>query len=78
VMVMGWPVLRACVVTIYKRSYDMPFDVNPKQSNQEAVDEPDPLSPLRVPPECREATGASSRGGRSTQRRFKGVGVGFE
>jgi len=62
-MVMGWHVFGACVVIIYKKRYDMPFAVNPKQSNQEAVDEPDPLSPLRLTPECREATDASSKGG---------------
>jgi len=27
----------------------MPFGVNPKLSNQEAVDEPDPLDPLERP-----------------------------
>ena len=46
---MDWRVLGACKMTIYKRSYIIPFDVNPKLSSQEAVDESVPLDPLERP-----------------------------
>ena len=36
-------------MTILKRGYVMPFGINPKLFNQEAVDEPDPLDPVERP-----------------------------
>jgi len=57
----------------------MPFGVNPKLSNQEAVDEPDPLGPLERPLNVgRGWVHHHHEGERSTQRRFKGLRVGFE
>ena len=44
-MVMGWHVLGACVVTIYKRSYDIRYHLMSTLSSpiKKLWDEPDPL-----------------------------------